>query len=129
LKWCDSVLRISSAKWKFAFFHHPAYSSSSVHGSTKEIQENFLPVFEKYKVDACFSGHDHDLQHSKPENSKIEFFGVGGGSSSRKACKADFTKASFTSLGFGVVSLTSTNFKFSFVDDKGCSLYSYEIKK
>ncbi len=27
IHWCDSVLSSSNAKWKFVFFHHPAYSS------------------------------------------------------------------------------------------------------
>lgn len=129
IKWCDSVLNSSNAKWKFAFFHHPAYSASSTHGCTKEIITNFVPLFEKYNVDACFSGHDHDLQHSHPENSTIEYFGVGGGSSPRTAGKESFSKYSFSSLGFGVVSLTSNIFKFSFVNDKGDQLYSYELKK
>ena len=56
--WCDSVLRSSTAKWKFVFFHHPAYSASATHGSTREIQRVFVPLFEKYQVNACFSGHD-----------------------------------------------------------------------
>lgn len=129
VKWCDSVLSASKAKWKFAIFHHPAYSASSTHGSTKEIQTTFIPIFEKYHIDACFSGHDHDLQHSRPENSKIEYFGVGGGSQSRSAGHAAFTKYSFSSLGFGVVSLTQNKMRFSFVNEKGEQLYFYDIQK
>lgn len=129
LTWCDSVLRTSTAKWKLVFFHHPAYSASSKHGSTKEVQQKLVPLFEKYKVDACFSGHDHDLQHSRPENSAIEYFGNGGGSETRPVGKAAFTKYSNASLGFGTVLLTPRNLKFTFVNEKGENLYSYEIKK
>ncbi len=127
--WCDSVLNTSRAKWKFVFYHHPAYSASSTHGSTKEIQNLFVPLFEKYHVDACFSGHDHDLQHSHPDNSTVEYFGVGGGSETRPAGQAVFTKFSKASLGFGVVSLTQSIMRFSFVNEKGEKLYSYEIHK
>jgi predicted MPP superfamily phosphohydrolase len=129
LRWCDSVLSKSSAKWKLAFYHHPAYSASSTHGSTKEIQDTFVPLFEKYRVDACFSGHDHDLQHSRPDNSTVEYFGTGGGSDTRPAGQADFTKFSKASLGFGVVSLTQSTMRFSFVNDKGEQVYMYEIHK
>ena len=129
VRWCDSVLSVSRAKWKFAFFHHPAYSASSKHGSTKEIQETLVPLFERYRVDACFSGHDHDLQHSHPANSTVEYFGVGGGSETRPAGNKDFTKFSQSSLGFGVIFLTQQMMKFSFVSDKGEQIYTYEIKK
>ena len=129
VKWCDSVLNASNAKWKFVIYHHPAYSASSKHGSSPEIQKIFVPMFEKYHVDACFSGHDHDLQHSHPDGSNVEYFGCGGGSEVRPAGKADFTKFSVSSLGFGVVSLTENKFKLSFVNETGKEIYKFEIKK
>ena len=127
--WCDSVLSTSTASWKFVFFHHPAYSASSKHGSTLEIQRAFVPMFEKYHVNACFSGHDHDLQHSRPENATVEYFGCGGGSETRPAGQAAFTKYSNASLGFGVVSLTQRTMRFSFVNELGEQLYVYDIQR
>ncbi|HTY00063.1 MAG TPA: metallophosphoesterase [Bacteroidota bacterium] len=129
IHWCDSVLAASVARWKFVFFHHPAFSASSVHGSTLEIQRAFVPLFKKYHVDACFSGHDHDLQHSHPEGSTVEYFGVGGGSESRPTGHAVFTKYSNASLGFGVVSVSSSTTRFSFVNANGEQVYTYEIRK
>ncbi len=129
IRWCDSVLSTSNAKWKFAFFHHPAYSASFTHGSTPEIQNAFIPIFKKYYVDACFSGHDHDLQHSHPDLSTIEYFGVGGGSETRPVGQADFTKYSNASLGFGVISLIHNIMRFSLVNELGVQLYTYEIHK
>ena len=125
--WCDSVLRTSTAKWKFVFFHHPAYSASSTHGSTREIQRVFVSLFEKYHVNACFSGHDHDLQHSRTDSATVEYFGCGGGSENRPAGHAYFTKYSVGSLGFGVVSVKSSIARISFVNEAGQQLYSYEI--
>ena len=127
--WCDSVLASSSASWKLVFFHHPAYSASSKHGSTPEIQRAFVPLFEKYHVNACFSGHDHDLQHSRPDNATVEYFGCGGGSETRPAGQTAFTKYSNASLGFGVVSLSQRTMRFSFVNDKGRQIYKYEIHR
>ena len=129
LRWCDSVLSASPARWKLAFFHHPAYSASTTHGSTPEIQRSLVPLFEKYHVDACFSGHDHDLQHSHPDNSTIQYFGCGGGSEPRPAGHATFTKYSVASLGFGVVSLTRQSMRISFVNEHGEQLYTYDIRK
>jgi len=129
LQWCDSVLSTSQARWKFVFFHHPAYSASFTHGSTYEIRNYFIPMFEKYHVDICFSGHDHDLQHSHPAGSPIEYFGVGGGSETRPLGHADYTKYANASLGFGVVSLAQNTLRFSFVNDKGEQIYTYDIHK
>ena len=125
--WCDSVLSASKANWKFVFFHHPAYSASSTHGSTREIQRVFVPLFEKYHVNACFSGHDHDLQHSRPDSATVEYFGCGGGSENRPAGSAYFTKYSVGSLGFCVVSMTSNIARISFVNEAGQQLYTYNI--
>jgi tartrate-resistant acid phosphatase type 5 len=127
--WCDSVLSKSNNKWKFVFYHHPAYSASSTHGSTKEIQDFFVPLFEKYHVTACFSGHDHDLQHSHPANATVEYFGTGGGSETRPVGQADFTKFSKESLGFSVVSLTQNIMRLTFVNELGEQIYTYEIYK
>jgi hypothetical protein len=129
VRWCDSVLSSSKASWKFVFFHHPAYSASSKHGSTLEIQRAFVPMFEKYHVSACFSGHDHDLQHSRPEHATVEYFGCGGGSETRPAGQAAFTKYSNASLGFGVVSISQRTMRFSFVNDTGEQIYQYEIHR
>ena len=127
--WCDSVLSKSNNKWKFVFYHHPAYSASPTHGSTKEIQDFFVPLFEKYHVTACFSGHDHDLQHSHPANATVEYFGTGGGSETRPVGQTDFTKFSKASLGFSVVSLTTSTMRLSFVNELGEQIYTYEIHK
>jgi hypothetical protein len=129
LKWCDSLLSKSKAKWKFVFGHHPAYSAGGKHGSTIEMQNSFVPMFEKYHVDAVFSGHDHDLQHSKPEGSTVDYFGVGGGSGARITSQGSFSKFCISSLGFGVVSVTSKEFRISFINKTGEVLYQYDKKK
>ncbi len=129
VQWCDSVLRTSHANWKCVFFHHPAYSASTKHGSTPEMQKTFVPMFEKYHVDACFSGHDHDLQHSRPDNATVEYFGTGGGSETRPAGVAGFTKFSKASLGFAVVSITPHMLRVNFVNELGQQLYSHDITR
>jgi len=129
IRWLEGTLSRSRARWKLAFFHHPVYSSGSSHGSTVELQRVFRPLFEQYHVDACFSGHDHDLQHSHPEGSPVEYFGVGGGSETRPVGRAEFTRFSASSLGFGVVSVTRRSLRVTFVNEKGEHIYSHDIRK
>ena len=56
-------------------------------------------------------------------------FGCGGGSENRPAGHAYFTKYSVGSLGFGVVSVTSSIARISFVNEAGQQLYTYEIHR
>ena len=107
--WLESDLKAARADrditWIVAVFHHPAYSSSSVHGSTDYVQRLFVPLFDKYHVDLCLSGHDHDYERSKPlkggeiqEAGKGTIYIVSGGFYSKKSYgngTSDFTAVSF----------------------------------
>ncbi|MCG3172721.1 MAG: hypothetical protein GMKNLPBB_00876 [Myxococcota bacterium] len=76
-EWLDNHLAAVAADpditWKIVIFHHPAYSASN-HGSTKRVQDHWVPIFEKHKVDMVFSGHDHNYERSVPikNNLKVE---------------------------------------------------------
>jgi hypothetical protein len=52
--------------WIIAVHHQPAYSCSTNHGSNKVIRAAWQPIFDQYKVDFVFNGHDHDYERSKP---------------------------------------------------------------
>ena len=43
------------------------------------MKKLFRPIFEKYQVDACFSGHEHNLQYIKPPG-YTSYFVSGAGS-------------------------------------------------
>ena len=69
----------ASARWKFVFFHYPAYSCGQ-HGSTAYVDQYWVPLFDKYHVDAVFNGHDHDYERIKPSAAGVHYFvaGIGG---------------------------------------------------
>jgi hypothetical protein len=60
-------------KWIVVMFHHPAYSACSTHGSTQRVIDNWVPIFEKYRVDLVLSGHDHNYERTYPikNNQKV----------------------------------------------------------
>ncbi|CAN8003805.1 unnamed protein product, partial [Ixodes hexagonus] len=55
--------------------HYPIYSACS-HGTTKCLVRDLVPLLHKYRVNAYLAGHDHDLQHIRPdtENWTVEYF-------------------------------------------------------
>jgi hypothetical protein len=77
------------ARWKFVFFHYPAYSCGQ-HGSTPWVDQYWVPLFDRYHVDAVFNGHDHDYERIRPDAAGVRYFvaGIGGKSSApiRRDC-------------------------------------------
>jgi len=68
LDWLENDLSShENYTWKFVLFHQPLFSSSH-HGSWNEGREYWSPLFDKYRVDIVFSGHDHDYERSKAIN-------------------------------------------------------------
>jgi len=53
--------------WKIVMFHRPLFSASH-HGSWIEGREAWCPLFDKYRVDIVFAGHDHNYERSQPIN-------------------------------------------------------------
>jgi hypothetical protein len=61
----EADLAATTAQWKFVVFHHPVYSSGS-HGGNLALQENLVPLFDRYAVDLVLTGHDHDYERTLP---------------------------------------------------------------
>ena len=81
----------ADARWKFVFFHYPAYSCGQ-HGSTAWVDRYWVPLFNKYHVDAVFNGHDHDYERIRPSAAGVHYFvaGIGGKSADVIKHNCDF---------------------------------------
>ena len=107
--WLEADLAAARADrditWIVVTFHIPPYSSSDSHGSNLYIQTLWVPLFDRYKVDLCLSGHDHDYERTKPlKGGLVQSDGTGtvyivsGGFYAQKSYgngKSDFTAVSF----------------------------------
>jgi len=127
LKWIDSVLSTSTAKWKIVAGHHPIHSGGE-HGNTTEIIELVLPILEKYKVNMYLCGHDHDMQYLKKPGSSVHQFVSGAGSRLRNTGKMEYTIFSHSENGFLAVSLKNNEITASFISAAGTTLYNTIIK-
>lgn len=78
--WLEKELRRAAAEngiaHRFVVMHHPPFSTS-LHGGQPELREMWTPIFEKYGVEAVFSGHDHTYEHS--EKNGVRYIVTGGG--------------------------------------------------
>jgi tartrate-resistant acid phosphatase type 5 len=67
-------------KWRIPFCHHPPFCAGPLHRNTDGM-EGLVARFEAAGVRACFSGHEHNFQHSRWNG--IDYFITGAGSKIR----------------------------------------------
>jgi 3',5'-cyclic AMP phosphodiesterase CpdA len=75
-EWLEDALQDSDAAWQIAVFHQPAYSCSK-HGSTDEVVDEWVPLFEEHDVDLVLNGHDHNYQRFASNG--VTYVVTGGG--------------------------------------------------
>lgn len=75
--WLDRTLSSPGPPLRVVLFHHPAYSCG-YNGSTPDVIERWVPILERHRVAAVFSGHDHYYEHFRSE-AGIEYVVTGGG--------------------------------------------------
>lgn len=128
LNWIDQTLESSAAKWNIVISHHPLYTSGMRRGETQYVQRHVKRLMDKYEVNAVFSGHEHDLQHQKPDGN-THYFVSGSASDARDVSYLDYTKFAAGIPGFMSVTLFSDRMIVQAIDANGVVLYSTEITK
>lgn len=129
LKWIDSVLNVSTEKWKIVIGHHPIYSVDAVHGDTPELIEKLKPLLIKYKVDFYCAGHIHNFQHLKEPGVYLDYIVTTSGAQSRPAFSGPMTKFADSSVGFSLFTLKSDTLSIFFINGKGNVIYHYDKTK
>lgn len=81
LAWLENKLATSPAKWKIICGHYPVISNGP-HQISSELQEEILPLIDKYNVDIYVSGHEHNSQCIRRNNC---LFLISGGINSNNA--------------------------------------------
>ena len=66
VNWLESVLASTPEyKWKIVMFHRNVYSVGGLPNATN-LQQHWVPVFDKYHVDIVFQGHSHYYHRTRP---------------------------------------------------------------
>lgn len=126
--WLDSVLKASNAQWKFIVGHHHVYSGG-VRSTQTETEWLLVPRMMEHGVAAYISGHEHQLEHILPPESKIHYFISGAGSETRDVRARGGTRFVASELGFLAFSLTADTLFVQAVDDRGKMLYRTGIPR
>jgi tartrate-resistant acid phosphatase type 5 len=127
LMWLKEELAKSKAHWKIVYGHHPIYSDGD-HGDSIILKARLLPLL-KDKVDMYLVGHDHVVNHIKPENG-IQFFVSGGaGAGLYKVTPKERTLFAQSINAFAVIEADAKEMKFRFIDADNKPLYEYTMDK
>ena len=127
LQWLDGALAASQAEWKFVFGHHPIYSSGLAPGNQPEMIVHLLPLLQKYKVQAYFAGHDHDLEHLKVGD--LDLIVSGAGSEHRPVKTPATSPFSSATSGFALASVGPHETQVRFIDNAGQLLYTAKVAR
>ncbi|MEM6288082.1 MAG: tartrate-resistant acid phosphatase type 5 family protein [Bacteroidota bacterium] len=129
LDWIETTLRESDAEWKIVVGHHPIYVGSVRYSDNQRLIERLVPIFERYGVQAHFAGHDHNLQHHRPEGSPVDYFVSGAGSLLREVIQTPNTLFAVKEAGFMAASMTRDLMIVKAFDEDGDLLYRAEVPR
>ena len=126
-----------NVKWKFAFFHHPPYTSGQ-HPSNPKVRALLTPLFREHGVDIVFSGHNHLYERSYPINSAFRqndsavtyvVSGGGGGNLYDFSPNNIWTASIYKVHNFCVVNVDGDRLEFKALDIDGKTLDKFTILK
>lgn len=127
MKWLEQVLSSSTANWKIMFGHHPLFTTGARKLQFPYIRNSFLPLLAKYRVNAYFSGHEHDLEYQKPDG-PTHYFVNGAGSEVRPLkSNESYTRFAASEPGFMSVQLKQDTMDLQIINFKGRQLFTTAI--
>lgn len=128
LAWLEKELSKSTANWKIVMSHH-MLRSYGVYGDQKFMLNALKPMCDKYGVDICMCGHDHDIQLIKHPNDRFYQLVCGAGGGSRDTSWGEHSLFAATNGGFAALSITSRLLKIQILDKLGGLIFSHTIAK
>ena len=147
-KWLETELAKSKAVWKFAYHHHPIYSSDeNDYGDTYKQPSTFSDprhrvlagLFEKYNLDIDFAGHIHSYDRSWPiRDGKIDMErgvrylvmgGGGGGLESASPTRPWFTQRVYRGHHMGQIMISGKTLQLQVFDLEGRLFDTMDITK
>lgn len=128
LQWIDSVLNVDM-DWKIVVGHHPLYTGGKRKDEKSYVRPHVEPLLEKHGVSIYFAGHEHDLQHIKPDQKTTHHVVSGAGSDVRATGKLSGTVFAKAVSGFVSTAIAKDSIYNQFVDVNGDVIHQFTVKK
>ena len=130
LHFIDSVLTVSTEKWKIVIGHHPIYAYTPKDESERmDMQSRLDPILRKNKVDFYVCGHIHNFQHIQQPNSPVNYFVNSSASEARPVKAVEGTQFCSDKSGFALCSVADNKLTISYMDALGTCIYSFSKEK
>ncbi|WP_295772417.1 tartrate-resistant acid phosphatase type 5 family protein [uncultured Mucilaginibacter sp.] len=133
LAWIDETLKKASAdvKWKIVVGHHPTHTAGPrvSNYDTLAIRKALKPLLEKHKVDVYLSGHEHSVQHLKPEGFTHQFISGAGSELTYITPGIEYSKFGASENGFMYFSVDDKRLNVKVVSVSGKVLYNTQLSK
>jgi hypothetical protein len=125
LRWLESELAQSKARWKIVAGHNAIYSNGG-HGNNPGLGLLLEPLFVRYGVDLYLAGHDHDLQLLEPVKG-VHYIVSGAGGKDRSVDWGQNTVFAATGLGFTRLSISHAYASVEFFDRESTLIFAHDI--
>lgn len=133
LEWLDQTLRSAGAdvRWKLVIGHHPIYTVGPriKNYDTLAVRKALKDIFDRNKVDVYLSGHDHSLQHLKPEGFTHQFISGSGSEVTPVTSGIPFSKFEAADYGFMYFSADRKRLNAKMINHTGMIIYETTLKK
>ncbi|WP_184546777.1 metallophosphoesterase [Mucilaginibacter sp. FT3.2] len=133
MDWLNTTLKNAPAdvKWKIVVGHHPYYTVGPRVNNvdTLTMRAAFTKTFEDNKVDIYLSGHDHSLQHLKPEGYTHQFISGAGSELTGITKGIPYSKFEASEHGFMYFSVNANKLNVKAINVDGTVLYDTVLSK
>jgi tartrate-resistant acid phosphatase type 5 len=133
LAWIDQTLKqaTTDVKWKIVVGHHPAYTVGPriKNYDTLAIREALTSILDKNKVDLYLSGHEHSIQHLKPNGFTHQFISGGGSELTPVTAGVAYSRFQASENGFMYFSVDDKRLNVKVINVKGAVTYNTQLTK
>jgi 3',5'-cyclic AMP phosphodiesterase CpdA len=127
-QWLNADLAANRRPWTVVYLHRPPFSSGE-HGSSRDVQKYFVPLFVKHHVPLVLAGHDHHYERSKPIDGVTYVVSGGGGRGTRQTGHASFTAFSEAVCHLLYVTIAGDELTLHAIDGVGQEFDSLLIRR
>jgi hypothetical protein len=134
-QWLESRLAVAGARWRIVYFHHPLYSGG-MHGGSDSLRRHLQPLFDRYRVQLVFQGHDHHYERSQPlragtpHPAGTTYIVTGGaGAWLRPVKPMQFTARALSAYHFVGATLEGERLSGSVFDEDGLMMDTFSVSR